>query len=73
MGELVVPYQSLSQEALAGIIEEYVTREGTDYGDEIVSLVDKCEQVLGQIKTGKALITFDSELGTCSIQVNQAK
>ncbi|MYE98920.1 MAG: YheU family protein, partial [Gammaproteobacteria bacterium] len=27
-----VPWQKLSDEALAAVIEEFVTREGTEYG-----------------------------------------
>ena len=32
-GVLAIPYQQLSADALDGILDEFVTREGTDYGD----------------------------------------
>jgi|TARA_B110000967_G_scaffold190599_1_gene215459 uncharacterized protein YheU (UPF0270 family) len=50
-----------------GIIEEFVTREGTEYGDSEVSLEAKCQQVKNQLRDGEAFITFEEELQTCSI------
>ena len=40
-GVLAIPYQQLSADALDGILEDFVTREGTDYGDYDYSLADK--------------------------------
>ena len=50
-----------------GIIEEFVTREGTEYGDSELSLEVKCQQVRLQLRGGEAFITYDEELRTCSI------
>ena len=50
-----------------GIIEEFVTREGTEYGSSDVSLDKKCQQVKSQIIAGEVMITFDDDLQTCSI------
>ena len=65
--ELKIPWDELSEDALLGIIEEFVTREGTEYGDFEVSLRVKCEQVKQHLRNGEAYITFDEELQTCSI------
>ena len=35
---MVVPWSSLSEDALVGIIEDFVTREGTEYGASDISL-----------------------------------
>jgi hypothetical protein len=35
---MIIPHQMLSPEALHGVIEAFVTREGTDYGTQDVSL-----------------------------------
>ena len=35
---MIIPHERLSLEALQGIIEAFVTREGTDYGTQDVSL-----------------------------------
>jgi len=52
------------------VIEEFVTRDGTDYGKIEVSLEIKISQVLEQIKSGKAVIAFDQETETCTILKN---
>ncbi|MCW8885441.1 MAG: YheU family protein [Motiliproteus sp.] len=62
-----IPYQQLSEEALQGLIEEYVTREGTDYGHANYSLADKVAAVLRQLQRGEAIIHFDSYMNTCNI------
>ncbi len=67
MTAVKVPYDQLSPEALQGVIEEFVTRDGTDYGEIEVSLKTKISQVLGQLKSGKAVIVFDQKTETCTI------
>ncbi len=62
-----VPYKMLSEQALRGVIEEFVSREGTDYGDRIYSLDEKVKHVMGQLVRGEASIVFDQETETCSI------
>lgn len=69
-GVVVVPYERLSAEALEAIIEEFVSREGTDYGDYSHSLSDKVEQVLKQVKLGKAVVLFDPESQNCHIELS---
>lgn len=67
MKAVIVPYGELSKEALRGVIEEFVTRDGTDYGEIEVPLQTKVSQILGQLKSGKVVIVFDQETGTCNI------
>ena len=67
MTALKIPYDQLSSEALHGVLEEFVTRNGTDYGEIEVSLETKISQVLGQLKSGKAVIVFDQKTETCTI------
>ena len=67
MTAVKVPYNQLSPAALTGVIEEFVTRDGTDYGEVEVSLETKINQVLNQIKSGKAVIVFDQKTETCTI------
>ena len=54
-----VSYTELSPEALRGVIESFVLREGTEYGDRDVSLDDKVIQVTRQLRRGEAQIVFD--------------
>ena len=67
MSAVKIPYDQLSPEALHGVIEEFVTRDGTDYGEREVSVETKIGQVLEQIKAGKVVIIFDQESETCNI------
>lgn len=51
-----IPWQRLSPEALQALVEEFVTREGTDYGQQEFSLAEKTAQVLAQIRQGSVVI-----------------
>ena len=57
----------LSPEALRGLVEEFVSREGTDYGHADRSLESKVADVLRQLETGDARIVFDLESESASI------
>ena len=54
-----VPHRELSEEALLGVIESFVLREGTDYGAHDISHASKVAQVLRQLERGEAQILFD--------------
>jgi uncharacterized protein YheU (UPF0270 family) len=64
---MIIPYRLLSPEALQGLIEEFVTREGTDYGEYEVSLDVKIARVWKQLDNGTAVIAFNEEDQTCTI------
>lgn len=66
-----IPHTALSPEALQNLLEEFVTREGTEYGQRDYSLADKVRQVLRQIETGKAVILYDPQTSTCHIEVRE--
>ena len=66
---IVVPSDRLSREALAGLVEEFVTREGTDYGHGTPTLDDKRAEVLRQIEGGEVVIVYDPESGSCNLVV----
>lgn len=56
---VVVPHAQLSAEALQGVLEAFVLREGTDYGERDVPHASKLKQVLRQLERGEAQILFD--------------
>ncbi len=60
---LQIPPNQMSPGALQGMIEEFVTRDGTDYGDRETELAKKVAQVSAQLQSGQAGIFFypDSE------------
>ena len=55
-----VDYKLLSVEALRGLVEEFITREGTEYGHREYSLDNKVRQVERQLASGEVKIVFDS-------------
>lgn len=67
MKAVKIPYDQLSPEALQSVVEEFVTRDGTDYGETEISLETKVAQVLAQLKNGKAVIVFDQEIESCTV------
>jgi uncharacterized protein len=56
---VAVPHTELSEEALRGVVESFVLREGTDYGAKDVSHEAKVADVIGQLERGEARIMFD--------------
>lgn len=54
-----IPYSELSPATLRGLIEHFVMREGTDYGETEYSLDEKVEMVRRQLQQGKAKIVYD--------------
>jgi uncharacterized protein YheU (UPF0270 family) len=66
---VVVPYTELSEDALRGVVESFVLREGTDYGEREFSLDQKVEHVLRQLRRGEARIVFDPATETIGIVV----
>jgi uncharacterized protein YheU (UPF0270 family) len=62
-----IPWERLSADTLHALIEDFVTREGTEYGATEVTLERKVEQVLAQLRSGEAYITYDKQLGTATI------
>jgi uncharacterized protein len=64
---VVVPYTELAADLLHAVVESYVLREGTDYGEKEFSLEDKVAHVISQLKRGEAQIVFDPESETVGI------
>jgi uncharacterized protein YheU (UPF0270 family) len=54
-----IPFRELSADALRGVIENFVLREGTDYGEALVTLDSKVADVLLQLERREARIFFD--------------
>lgn len=64
---LPIPIHTLSPETLRNVVESFVTREGTDYGDQERTLGSKIDQVLRQLETGTATLVYDEESDSCNI------
>lgn len=64
---LEIPYQQLSEDALSGILDEFINREGTDYGDIEVSHERKYQQLLTALQSGRCKIVFDPASDSCTL------
>jgi len=62
-----VPYNQLKPDTLRTLVEDFITREGTDYGEVEVALETKIMQVMSQLKKGEAAIVYDEKSETCDI------
>ena len=67
MSGINISAEDLSAEALRGLIEEFVTRDGTDYGRVEQSVEQKIEQVRAQLASGEVRIVFDADTETANL------
>ena len=67
MGAMQIPIERLSPESLNGLIEEFVTRDGTDYGLREQTLEEKKSALVGQLERGEVVVVFDAESESCNI------
>lgn len=66
-----VPWQDIPSDTLTNLIEEFVTRDGTDYGETEMQLSTRVEQVRRQLRAGDAVIWFDEPTETISVLSRQ--
>jgi uncharacterized protein len=63
----IIPVDKLSNEALKGVIEEFISREGTDYGETEASAETKFKQVKQKLASGLAVLIYDDQTETTNI------
>lgn len=66
-----VPYERLDPETLRNVIQEFVTRDGADWGESGCTLEDKVGQVMQQLRNRKVKIVFDLNSETTNIVVGR--
>ena len=64
---MVIPHKELSADALQGVLESFVLREGTDYGERELTLEQKVGHLRRQVERGEAHIVFDPNTETLDI------
>lgn len=64
-----VPFRQISAAALRNLVESFVLREGTDYGEHEYALDDKVAHVMRQLERGEAEVMFDPKTATAGIVV----
>lgn len=65
-----VPHEEIPEEMLKRLIEEFVTREGTDYGEVEFSLEEKVARVIELLDRGHAKIMFEARTNSLNIVDN---
>ena len=63
-----IPWQQIEPETLRAIIEEFVTRDGTDYGKIEASHETKIKQVHQLLIDRKIKLVFDPETESCDLR-----
>jgi len=63
----IIPVDKLSAEALNGVIEEFISRNGTDYGEFEAATETKVRQVKQKLENGLAVLIYDDEMETTNI------
>jgi uncharacterized protein len=64
---IIIPYDKLSPQALQGLIEEFVTRNGTDNGYIQASLEQNIARVMDQLRRNEAVVVYDESNRTANI------
>lgn len=62
-----IPFEKLSADTLTAILEEYASREGTEYGAVDYSLAQKVAMLRKQLERNEIGISFDMQTETCSL------
>jgi uncharacterized protein YheU (UPF0270 family) len=66
-----IPAERLNTEIMTAIIEEFILREGTDYGAQEVDFASKISQVKALLEAGEVTITFDPKTENCTLLTRQ--
>ena len=62
MAEFVmVPQERLQQDVLNALLEEYASRDGTDYGERESTLASKVGQLRQQLRSGDLQLLYDAD------------
>lgn len=64
---MIIPYQQLAPETLYSIIESYVLQEGTDYGEQEVTLEQKVADIKLQLEQGIIVLVYSELYETVNI------
>jgi hypothetical protein len=58
---MIIPFDSIDNETLQSLVESFVLREGTDYGEVEIGLQEKVEQIIEQLRSGDIVIEYSEE------------
>ena len=64
---ITIPHSRLTAEALEGLEEAFVLREGTEYGERPYTLEQKVRNVVSQLERGEAVIVCEPRTNSVDI------
>ena len=56
---MIIPLEQINSDTLGSLIEAFITREGTDYGVNEISLEEKVRQIKSQLRVGDIVVVYD--------------
>jgi len=65
---MIIPHTELDQETLHALLEEIVTRDGTDYGEQELSTEEKIKRAMVLLQNKKLFIVYSELHETCTLQ-----
>lgn len=68
---MLIPIEQLESDTLYNLVEAYVLREGTDYGEIEIGVEQKVQQVIQQLKSGEAVLLYSELHETVNILSKQ--
>ena len=68
---MIISYTDIDSSTLHNLIESFVLREGTDYGEQEISLAEKVQAIQRQLKTGEILIVYSDLDETVNLMSKQ--
>jgi len=68
---MIIPPTELKPDILSAVIESYIVRDGTDYGEVELSLAQKVARLLPQVLNGDILIVFDTETESVTLMTKE--
>ncbi|PKF51524.1 YheU family protein [Enterovibrio nigricans] len=69
---MIIPWQEIPEENLRSLVEHFVLREGTDYGEQEISFDEKVDQVLALIKNREAVVVYSELHETVDIKLTRS-
>ena len=68
---MIVPWRDIAPDTLRNLLEEFVTRDGTDYGEQEITLEERVRRVENLLRRGKAVVWFDPATETITILMRE--
>lgn len=72
-GPVEVPHTELAPATLRAVVESFVLREGTDYGERDATFDGKVADVMRQLERREAVIVYDPVSDSVDIQLTRTR